>query len=90
MNFSEVTDITIPEGSVERITETNGGRVLWEKRLALPQAHWEYVDYADTSSRDYTSPADLVDTGDGLELFLKINDKPCHIKYNVNGTVLLW
>ena len=34
MNFSEVTDITIPEGSVERITDSSN-RVLWEKGVKL-------------------------------------------------------
>lgn len=38
VSFSGVTDITIPQGSVERITETNSGRVLWDK----------YMHYMDT------------------------------------------
>ena len=35
MDFSNITSITIPEGSVERITETSTKRVLWEKGPAL-------------------------------------------------------
>lgn len=87
MNFAEVTDVVIPQGSVTKIAETDSGRVLWEKGLPIPQAHWEYVDYADTSSRDYNGPADFVDIDDGLEIFLHINNKPCRIKYNADGTL---
>ena len=35
MDFSNITSITIPEGSVERITETSTGNVLWEKGVKL-------------------------------------------------------
>ena len=31
MNFANVTDISIPEGNVIKIHETNSGRVLWQK-----------------------------------------------------------
>ena len=30
--FANVTDITIPQGNVTKITETATGRVLWEKK----------------------------------------------------------
>ncbi len=32
IDFSQVTDVTIPEGDVIKITETSSGRVLWEKK----------------------------------------------------------
>lgn len=32
MIFANVNDIAIPEGNVIKIHETNGGRVLWEKK----------------------------------------------------------
>ena len=32
MDFANVTDISIPEGNVIKIHETNSGRVLWEKK----------------------------------------------------------
>ena len=32
VNFTNVTDITIPQGNVIKIHETNTGRVLWEKK----------------------------------------------------------
>lgn len=31
MDFSQVTEVRIPQGDVSRITETSSGRVLWEK-----------------------------------------------------------
>lgn len=33
VDFADVTDVAIPEGDVERITETTTGNVLWEKTL---------------------------------------------------------
>ena len=33
MEFINVTDVTIPEGNVTRITETDSGRVLWEREV---------------------------------------------------------
>lgn len=35
VNFANVTDITIPQGNVIKIHETNTGRVLWEKKSGL-------------------------------------------------------
>ena len=40
MNFADITDITIPEGSVEKITETISGRVLWEKNKIVLNPAW--------------------------------------------------
>lgn len=36
ISFTGVTDITIPQGSVTKITETSTGRVLWEKPSLYP------------------------------------------------------
>ena len=35
MNFASITDITIPQGNVVKIHETNSERVLWEKEKSL-------------------------------------------------------
>ena len=35
MIFANVNDIAIPEGNVIKIQETNGGRVLWEKKKTI-------------------------------------------------------
>ena len=37
MDFTDIDAITIPEGDVERITETSTGRVLWEKASPQPE-----------------------------------------------------
>ena len=35
MNFADVTDITIPQGDLIKIHETDTGRVLWEKKKRI-------------------------------------------------------
>ena len=41
MDFSEITEVTIPQGNVEKIEETNGGRVLWENvKVKLNTPKW--------------------------------------------------
>ena len=34
ISFADVTDISIPQGSVTKITETSSGRVLWDKYMS--------------------------------------------------------
>ena len=34
ITFADVTDISIPQGSVTKITETSSGRVLWDKYMS--------------------------------------------------------
>ena len=86
MDFSNITSITIPEGSVERITETSTGRVLWEKVSAIPQAHWEIIELPekDNNGTAYSPLLTSVDTGDGIEIY---TTKGGHFKYGADGTV---
>lgn len=86
--FADVTDITIPEGSVTKIEETSGlKRVLWQKGLAIPKAHWEIVTFDDKNDFDYGQIDDFVDIGNGIEFFLRINTKPCRITYKADATL---
>ena len=44
MIFANVTDIAIPQGNVMKIHETNGGRVLWEKKsVTLTETTYKFV-----------------------------------------------
>ena len=42
MNFSEVKAVSIPQGEVTKIAETQSGRILWEKMVKLT-GRWENV-----------------------------------------------
>ena len=44
MIFANVTDITIPEGNVIKIHETDSGRVLWEKKNTEIHPVWHIAD----------------------------------------------
>ena len=43
MNFANVTDITIPEGNVVKIHESNSGRILWQRTSSTSPVR--YVTY---------------------------------------------
>ena len=90
MIFANVNNITIPEGSVERITETKTGRVLWKRGLPELKAHWEVIELTNnTASNNYYNYMEYgVDTGDGIELFNFANSKvTSHFKYKPSGVV---
>ena len=60
MDFSGITEVKIPQGNVEKITETSGGRVLWEKeRVKLNTPRWvvcgSNIAYSNTNSRPVVS-----------------------------------
>ncbi len=87
VTFANVTDITIPQGAVTKITDSNG-TVLWQKGLAIPQAHWETISLPEQDSNGIqylTSMKTFVDTGDGIEIFKRIGK--ARFKYNSDGTV---
>ena len=86
MNFASVTDISIPEGSVTKIEETSSKRVLWQKGLPIPKAHWEIIDLpsADSNGELYYPLLTFVDTGDGIEIFKYTGGQ--HFKYRADGT----
>ena len=90
MIFANVSDITIPEGSVEKITETATGRVLWERGLSELKGHWEAVEFSNNPSayNYYGYMLGGVDTGDGIELFNMADDKiMSHFSYKPSGAV---
>lgn len=87
MNFANVTDIKIPEGLVTKIEETSGlKRVLWQKGLPIPKAHWEIVELpnADSNEELYYPLLTFVDTEDGIEIFKRTGGQ--HFKYRADGT----
>ena len=84
MTFANVTAISIPSGDVSKITETNSGRVLWEKTTqqeALPKLRIKrgnaYVTYY------------VPKTGDVLEAvyYFTPNNQP---PYEVKATDVVW
>ena len=93
MDFANVTDITIPEGSVEKITETVGGRVLWEKnKLAdLTKAHWQMIDttnFIAIDKIDNMRGFGFIDTGDGVEVFSMYDGDGSRFHLNTNGNLV--
>ena len=90
MKFAEVTDITIPQGEVVKIEESSCGRILWEKRPAIPKAHWETViDLAsdEDNKERYQYIQDFVGTDYGAELFISSNTRPSgHFSCDSDGT----
>ena len=88
MDFSDVTDIIIPEGSVTKIEETLTNRVLWQKGLAVPQAHWEIIELPaqDANGWLYAPLLTALDTDDGVEIF---TTKCGHFKYSADGSLEL-
>ncbi len=90
MIFANVSNITIPEGSVERITETKTGRVLWKRGLPELKAHWEVIEFAnDTTAYNYYNYIEYgVDVGDGIELFNFADNKVrSHFNYKPSGAL---
>lgn len=53
MEFVEVSEVSIPEGEVLRITETASGQVLWEEGLELPNAKWTVKEMPKRNGRYY-------------------------------------
>ena len=55
MSFSQVKTITIPEGSVKKITDSNGN-IIWRNQSAFPYRRLEYIkfsgaEYIDTNAK---------------------------------------
>ena len=66
--FANVTDITIPQGNVTKITETATGRVLWEKKRPL-SAHWEWIYFTDAENSKHYNACMCVENGNNLVCF---------------------
>ena len=45
IDFSQVKTITIPEGSVTKITDSTGN-ILWDKEIAFPYRRLEYIKFS--------------------------------------------
>ena len=71
MDFAGITEVKIPQGEVEKITETSSGRVLWEGFPTNVKAHWELLEFENDEANNnyYDRVTDVVDTGDGVEFF---------------------
>ena len=50
INFSQVINITIPEGSVLKITDSNG-TILWQKSSSNPYRRLQYIESTDNSGK---------------------------------------
>ena len=93
IDFSQVTDITIPEGSVEKIHETSSGRILWSKNKTLT-AHWELITIPnDTINRNYYNQVSFIaDSNTENEVYVLTGINPSNYpnvmySFNKNGTV---
>ena len=89
MNFVDITDITIPEGSVEKITETSTGRVLWQKKLKLSDltnTHWETIPTTSLIAIDsFEIARSVLDTGNGVEIFSMLEGSSgCSTRFHLN------
>ena len=62
VSFSGVTDITIPQGSVTKITDSNG-RVLWEKKSGYELGYPLNFIYAELNNESFTSESAFYSTG---------------------------
>ena len=86
INFSQVKAITIPEGSVKKITDSNGN-ILWKENLV----GWHTVfegNFSETINRNSGRPTinicDLVDCNAPLKL--RITGSIDSTIYNPTGT----
>ena len=96
MDFAGITEVKIPQGNVEKITETSSGRVLWEGFPTNVKAHWELLELENDEANNnyYEMVKDVVDTGDGVEFFCNgfassLTDKARpsrRFHYKANGT----
>ncbi len=78
VDFADVTDVAIPEGDVERITETVTGNVLWEKNTLC------FEPVGDCTENIALSPYAVFDDGSKLVLFSP------EIRNSINGEVELF
>ena len=86
MDFAGITEIKIPQGNVEKITETSSGRVLWENvKVKLNTPQWAV--YKSNFAHTNTSPLPIVCmtknipvTG-GATLMTVLNDTDGHAIY---------
>ena len=70
IDFSKVKTITIPEGSVKKITDSTGA-VLWINEAAFPYRRLEYIKF---SGAEYVDTNLTLPAGTGYKRFdLAIN-----------------
>ena len=76
MEFINVTDVTIPEGNVTKIQETNSGRVLWEKKVINSSIGYFFtIGGKSTPKFYYNGINDISSTEDGhVSVFYSTQD----------------
>lgn len=57
MDFSKVTDWTIPEGSVDEVRETDTGRVIWSRMISV--TYHDHMPYVLTYDPNFTTTQPL-------------------------------
>ena len=81
IDFSQVKTITIPEGSVKKITDSNGV-VLWWSKAAFPYRRLQYIKF---SGAEYVDTNAKLPAGTGYKRFdLAINWQDAS-NWGVNG-----
>ena len=100
MIFANVTDITIPQGNVIKIHETNSGRVLWEKKSdvytkvnIIPADRLIYSQNSTVDETQYwiTNSSSSVVLNSDTRWFVNISDLPVGlcVKCRSNGNAYL-
>ena len=81
IDFSQVKTITIPEGSVKKITDSNGA-VLWANKTAFPYRRLQYIKF---SGAEYVDTNVTLPAGNSYKRFdLAINWQDAS-NWGVNG-----
>ena len=81
IDFSQVKTITIPEGSVKKITDSNGN-IIWRSQSAFPYRRLEYIKF---SGAEYIDTNATLPAGTGYKRFdLSINWQDAS-NWGVNG-----
>ena len=56
MNFSDVTEWNIPEGSVEEVRDSSG-RIIWQGRISV--LYHDFIPYTLTYNPNFTTTQDI-------------------------------